>query len=176
VSQWRRARPEVIIAAVFLALAASAGYALAGWPGLAVVATVAAALTLAALRGLTPRPAAQTTRKAPESDSATMRSITGFSQRRFIVASGISSRAFYETDLRPALEHLLAARLAERHGLNLYTDPAAARRAFIRSARDEALWRWIDPAQARREDLPGNHARGIPRATLARLIDRLEHL
>jgi hypothetical protein len=148
----------------------------AGWPGLAVVATVAAALTLAVLRGLAPRPALQTTRKARESDSSTMRSVTGFSQQRFVVASGIASRAFYEADLRPALEHLLAARLAERHGLNLYTDPAAAKRAFVRSARDEALWPWIDPAHVRREDSPGNHASGIPRRTLARLIDKLEQL
>ena len=175
-SQWRRARPEVIIAAVLIAAAGIAGFAVAGWPGLAVVATVAAALTLAVLRGLAPRPALQVTPKAPESDSATMGSITGFSRQRFVVASGISSRAFYEADLRPALEHLLAARLAERHGLNLYTDLAAAKRAFVRSARDEALWPWIDPAHARREDLPGNHASGIPRRTLARLIDRLEHL
>jgi hypothetical protein len=104
-----------------------------------------------------------------------MRSITGFSQQRFVVASGIDSRPFWEADLRPVLEHLLAARLAERHGLNLYTDTAAAKRAFVRSARDEALWRWIDPAQARGGDPPGSSP-GIPRRTLARLIDRLENL
>jgi hypothetical protein len=175
-SQWRRARPEVITAAVFIALAAVAGFAVAGWPGLAVVATVAAALTLAVLRGLAPRPAQQTTRKAPESDNATMQSITGFSRQRYMVASGIASRAFYEADLRPVLEHLLAARLAERHGLNLYTDPAAAKRAFVRSARDEALWRWIDPAHARPGEPPGDRARAIPRRSLARLIDRLERM
>jgi hypothetical protein len=92
------------------------------------------------------------------------------------VASGIASRAFYEADLRPVLEHLLAARLAERHGLNLYTDPAAAKRAFVRSARDEALWRWIDPAHARPGEPPGDRARAIPRRSLARLIDRLERM
>jgi hypothetical protein len=184
-SQWRRARPEVSTAAIFAAAAAIAGYAVAGWPGLAVVATVAAAVTLLVLRGLTPRPAPDSTRKASESDAATMRSLTGFSQRRFVVASGISSRAFYEADLRPELEHLLAARLAERHGLNLYTEPEAARRAFVRSARDEALWRWIDP-QSRSEATAAGAAssaeailsgpRGIPRQRLAQLIDRLENL
>jgi hypothetical protein len=182
-SQWRRARPEIITAAVFLALAGVAGFAVAGWPGLAVVATVAAALTLVVLRGLAPRPAPQITRKAPESDSATMRSVTGFSRQRYVVASGVTSSAFYQADLRPALEHLLAARLAERHGLNLYTDPAAAKRAFVRSARDEALWRWIDPAGLSPGATQGGSGenfargtRGIPRRTLARLIDRLEHL
>lgn len=176
-SQWRRARPEIITAAIVAVLAAAAGYALAGWPGLAVVATVTATLTLLVLRGLTPRPAPQATRKAPESDSATMRSITGYSQRRFVVASGISSRAFYDADLRPLLEHLLAARLAERHGLNLYTEPAAARRAFVRAHGDEALWRWIDPGTRPRDgQAHGHDGKGIPRRTLAGLINRLEHL
>ncbi|HEY6788292.1 MAG TPA: hypothetical protein VI365_13385, partial [Trebonia sp.] len=71
------------------------------------------------------------------------------------------------------LEHLLAARLAERHGVNLYTDPAAARRAFVRTARDDALWPWIDPAVV---TAASDAHLGIPRRTLARLIDRLEHL
>jgi len=168
-SPWRQARPELIIAAVFVAAMAAAGLALAGWPGLAVVATVAAAVSLLALRGFAPRPAATAGRQAPESDSTT-RTITGYSQRRFLVATGISNPAFYETDLRPVLEHLLAARLAERHGVNLYQQPEAARRAFVGAAGDEALWAWVDPARAQ----ASRH--GIPRRTLARLIDRLERL
>jgi hypothetical protein len=167
---WRQARPELIIAAIFTAAAAAAGLALAGWPGLAVVATIAAAITLLVLRGLAPRPAAAASRQARESDSAT-HSITGYSQRRFLVASGISTGAFYEADLRPVLEHLLAARLAERHGVNLYQEPDAARLAFVRTAGDEALWRWIDPART-----TAAGTRGIPRRTLGRLIHRLEHL
>jgi hypothetical protein len=182
VSQWRRARPEIIAAAIVAAVAALAGLAVAGWPGLAIVATVTAAATLLVLRGLAPRPAPDATRKATESDSATMRSLTGYSQRRFLIATGITSRSFYEGDLRPVLEHLLAARLAERHGVNLYTDPDAARRAFVRTARDEALWRWIGLAGraaipgARYSARGGSEGPGIPRRTLAQLIDRLEHL
>ena len=182
ISQWRRARVEVVTSGVFVGSAALAGLAVAGWPGLAVVAIVAAAATLVVLRGLAPRPAPDATRKAAESDSATTRSLTGYSQRRFLVATGITSGPFYEADLRPVLEHLLAARLAERHGVNLYTEPDAARRAFVRSARDDALWRWIDPAGRvaspdRRHPARDPHeGRGIPRQTLARLIDRLEHL
>ncbi len=180
-SQWRRARPEVLTAAIIAVVAALAGLAVAGWPGLAVVAIATAGATLLVLRGLVPRPAAATTRKAPESDSSTMRSLSGYSQRRFLVATGITSRSFYDADLRPVLEHLLAARLAERHGVNLYTDPGAARQAFVRTPRDAALWRWIDPAEraATGERRPAGEARdgrGIPRQTLARLIDRLEHL
>jgi len=44
------------------------------------------------------------------------------------------------------LEHLLAARLAERHGVNLYQDPAAARAVLCRDSRGAELWAWIDPA------------------------------
>ena len=176
-SQWRRARPEVITAAIIAAAAALAGLAVAGWPGLAVVATVTAAVTLLVLRGLAPRPAPDATRKAAESDTA-KRSLTGYSQRRFLVANAITSRAFYDADLRPVLEHLLAARLAERHGVNLYTDPDAARRTFVRTVRDEALWQLIDPAQTPAAP-SARQARGgpsIPGQKLAQLIDRLEHL
>ena len=46
------------------------------------------------------------------------------------------------------LEHLLASRLAERHGISLYDDPAAARRAFTGPApAPRACGDWIDPAR-----------------------------
>ena len=93
-----------------------------------------------------------------------------------MVASSLTSRAFYEADLRPILEHLLAARLAENHGINLYQDQAAARAAFCRGRSDEALWSWVDPAQALRAQDRDMQRVGIPRRTLARLINRLEQL
>jgi hypothetical protein len=176
VSSWRRARPEVVIAIVFAAVAAVAGVAVAGWPGLALAATGATVLTVLVLRGLAPRPAAEAPRRARQSDTSTTRSIRGYSQRRFMVSSGMTHRSCYDSDLRPVLEHLLAARLAERRGLNLYTDPAAAKRAFVRGRADEALWRWVDPAQAIAATDAGLQSPGIPRRKLARLIDRLEHL
>ena len=74
------------------------------------------------------------------------------------------------------LEHILAARLADGHGVNLYTEPDAARQAFCRTRADEALWPWIDPAQALGADDRHRERHGIPRRTLARLITRLEQL
>ena len=53
----------------------------------------------------------------------------------------MTSQGFYDSELRPVLEHLLAARLAERHGVNLYQDPDAARRLLCRNPRDADLWR-----------------------------------
>jgi hypothetical protein len=81
------------------------------------------------------------------------------------------------------LEHLLAARLAERHGVHLYQDPDAARRLLCRRPRDADLWPWIEPVPEPPEGArPQTRASkagtepGIPRRTLARLIDRLESL
>jgi hypothetical protein len=173
-NHWRDAVPELVIAGVTVAVAALAGGAVAGWPGVAAVIIAAAALSLLVLRGLVPRSAAQSVRVSQDKQVA--RAITGYPQRRSVVGSSLTSRAFYEVDLRPVLEHLLAARLAEHHGINLYQDPGAARQAFCRSRADEALWPWVDPAQALRGEDREMQRLGIPRRTLARLINRLEQL
>jgi hypothetical protein len=173
-SRWRDATPELIIAAITVAVAALAGAAVSGWPGLVVVAAAVAVLALLVLRAALPRSAAQTSRRAK--DKQTARAIFGYSQRRFIVATSLTSRPLYESDLRPVLEHILAARLAEGHGVNLYTEPEAARRAFCRTRADESLWPWIDPGQAIPGDERSRLRHGVPRHTLARLITRLEQL
>jgi hypothetical protein len=174
VSPWRGTGPELTIAAAGVAAAALAGAAVAGWPGLAVVAIGAAAVSMVVLRGLLPRAAAHSVRRARDKQVA--RPIFGYAQRRFVVASSVETRAFYESDLRPVLEHLLAARLAENHGVNLYTDPAAARRVFCRNRGDEMLWSWVDPAQALPSPERDMKWHGIPRRTLTRLVNRLEQL
>ena len=171
---WRGAGPELAIAGVAVGVAALAGGAVAGWPGAATVAVAAAAVSMVVLRGLIPRSAAHAVRLAR--DKQTERSIAGYAQRRFIVASSVQTRAFYESDLRPILEHLLAARLAENHGVNLYTDPAKARALFCRNRGDQNLWSWIDPAQALPAPERDMQFHGIPRRTLARLVNRLEQL
>ncbi len=173
-SRWRDATPELIIAAILVAVAALAGAAVSGWPGVVVVAAAAAVLALLLLRAALPRSAAQAFRLARDKQRA--RAISGYGQRRFIVATSLTSRPLYESDLRPVLEHVLAARLAESHGVNLYTEPEAARRAFCRTGADESVWPWIDPAQALDADQRSRQRRGIPRQALARLITRLEQL
>jgi hypothetical protein len=172
-SPWRGAGPELAIAAIGVTATGLAALAVAGWSGLAAVAAGAAVLSLVVVRGLAPRSANQTVRTARSKPSA--RTLSGYGQRRFAVAMGVRDLAFYDSELRPALEHLLAARLAERHGVNLYTQPDAARKVFCRTARDEALWRWIDPARERQQAGSGA-AGGIPRHVLTRLVNRLEHL
>jgi len=175
VSPWRGAEPELIIAAAAVTAAAAAGYAMAGWTGLSVVAVATAAIALVVLRALLPQLTPDEAKKAREKRQA--RALSGYSRRRFVVHNAMASQGFYDSELRPTLEHLLAARLAERHGVHLYADPAAARRLLCRSPRDAELWQWIDPAtrpQTPPRNVPDRH--GIPRRTLARLIDRLEKL
>src|SRR5262249_17803054 len=166
-SRWRGAGPELTIAAVAVAAAMLAGGALPGWAGVATGAIAAAAPSMALLRGLLPRSPPQSAPRGRRKRGT--RVIPGDAQRRFVVAMGTDSRAFYESDLRPVLEHLLAARLAEKHGVNLYTDPAAARTVFCRTRGDQALWRWVDPAQALPAGDREREKHGIPRRTLARL-------
>jgi hypothetical protein len=143
-----------------------------------VAAAVATAAAMAVLRFLLPALTPDQAKKAREKPQA--RLLSGYSHRRFVVHSSIASRGFYDGELRPVLEHLLAARLAEPHGVHLYQDPDAARRLLCRHRRDADLWQWIDPdPKTTRPEVSTRDApteRGIPRRTLARLIDRLERL
>ena len=175
VSPWRGTTPELLTAAVAVIVTAGAGYAVAGWAGLTVVAVVTAAVAMVLLRGLLPQLTPDTSKKAKERPHA--RTLTGYSHRRFVVRNAMTSQNYYNVELRPVLEHLLAARLAERHGVHLYQDPDAARRLLCRHPRDASLWPWIDPvARPESPSREGQQGRGIPPRTLARLIDRLEKL
>ena len=172
--RWRDAAPELIIAAITVAVAALAAAAVAGWPGVFIVAAATAVIALLLLRGLILMSAPQALRL--KRDKQQTRAIHGYAQRRFVVVTSLSSRPMYESDLRPVLEHVLAARLAERHAVNLYTEPDKARQAFCRTGGDASLWSWIDPAQALDADARASRRHGISRRTLARLITRLEQL
>ena len=175
VSPWRGTTPELLTAGLVVAAAAIAGYAVASWAGLTVVAVAAAASVMVLIRALLPQLTPDAARKAIQKPRA--RILSGYSHRRFMVHNAMTSQNYYDVELRPVLEHLLAARLAERHGVNLYQEPDAARRLLCRSPRDAGLWRWIDPVtRPERPTRQGQDGRGIPRHTLARLIDRLEKL
>jgi len=180
---WHGAVPEIIIAAALVAVAAAAGYALAGPRAAAVIVVISAVGALAVLRGLlrpAPLPPAGEDVSGPDPavPVPVLSSFSGLWRRQSRLADAQASMPAYEAGLRRPLEHLLASRLAERHGISLYDDPAAARRVFTggRPA-GEQLWWWIDPARPAAGQ-PGRSGdeRGIPYRTLARLIDRLERL
>ncbi len=170
---WRGAVPEIVIAAVVVAVAAVTGYAAAGLAGTAVVVAVAAVAALAVLRGLLPS-AHEVQDGGPPADSEVIpATFAGYWRKRAGLVDGTRSGPAYDAELRGTLERLLTARLAEHHGVSLRDDPAAARRLLCPRPRDEALWYWVDPA---RPPVTAARAPGIPPRTLARLIDRLERL
>ena len=165
-SPWRGAGNQLLIAGGAYVAIGIAAYLTAGPAALAVVSVVAAAIALTATRLLLPERDPETTRTIREKPAA--QSISGYSRRRFVVQHASATPEFYEAELRPVLEHILAARLAERREINLYSDPRAAHAAL-----GDQLWYWIDP-----DDAAGRRERGsgIPPRKLARLLDRLERL
>jgi hypothetical protein len=179
--------PELVIAALALVAAAGGAYALSGAPG-AVVAVVAfAALALVVTAWLLPlSPAPPQTREQLDENRRPTTWFHNYWRQRERVEAGTKSMASYRSSLGPQLQNLLAARLGETHGINLYTDPEAARRLFCARPRDQELWPWVAPARPgppednAGEPEPsaskGKEAPGIPPAVLARLVQRLENL
>jgi hypothetical protein len=169
---WRAAVPEIIIAAIVVAVAAVAGYAAAGLAGTAVIVTCAAVASLVVLRVLAPAPAAHGDGQLSDNEAIPV-TFTGYWRKRAGLVDGTQSMTAYDAELRGTLQRLLAARLAERHGISLHDDPDGARRLLCATPRDDRLWYWVDPA---RPPAPPGKQAGIPPRTLARLIDRLERL
>ena len=88
-------------------------------------------------------------------------------------------RGGYERGLRRELTRLAAARMAERHGVNLYRNPQAAARLI-----GTDLWPLVDPAAPKTTDAgsgtgagrPGTRPPEVPIRAVAELIDRLERM
>jgi hypothetical protein len=170
---WRGARPEIVIGVIAAAALGGAAYAFAGTAAAVLTLTGAGVAVLAGLRGLTPGDEVA----PPPPEALTGRGQTTtfarFWRRHSDVQAATRSLAGYDFELRATLQHLLAARLAERHGISLYDEPEAARRLLARGGSDR-LWFWLDPGREAVTDQ--GQAAGIPPRTLAAIIDRLEHL
>ena len=78
------------------------------------------------------------------------------------------SRWHYDHGIRPLLGRLLESALAERHRVDLATDPARAR-----SLVGGDIWPLIDPSRPPSFD---SKAPGADLRTLTRIVDRLEQL
>jgi hypothetical protein len=171
---WRAARLELVVAAVAVAACAISAYAVAGGPAAVLVVVVSSAAALAVLSFLLPPgeepPSPPGT---PESRRAPRPSFINFWRMRRGLSDAMTSTAAYRAGLGPDLEHVLAARLSERHGVSLYSQPEEARRIFCISARDAELWLWVDPARQPQGEADGP---GIPPKMLARLVQRLEQI
>ncbi len=178
---WRGSVPELTVTVVLVLATCAAVYGYAGGGAAVVTVIVWAVVVLVLLRWLVPATAAPL---MPHQDTVRITgrtSFTGFWRKHGILTNATASMMSYDAELRPTLQHLLAARLAERHDVNLYADPAAARRLLLpgsargttHAGRDDQLWYWLDPARPA-ETRP--QVKGIPPRTLAAIIDRLERL
>jgi hypothetical protein len=169
---WREARAELVIIGLAVAALAVAALVLAGAAAAVLTVAVAGVAGLVVLRFLVPPDDVVPYFERPE-DEPSRTIFTGFWRRRAGVQNATQSLAGYDFGLRGTLQHLLAARLAERHGISLYDDPEAARRLLAGGGSDR-LWYWLDPSRPGVSD--EGRAGGIPPRTLAAIIDRLERL
>jgi hypothetical protein len=173
-SPWGSARPELAIAGATLVAGAIAAYVVAGGAATVLVVLIFSALSLVVVNRLLgpahappPQPEIPTGRRLPSG------SFINYWRWRTDLTDAMSSVASYHAGLGPDLEHLLAARLSERHGVSLYHEPEVARSLLCARPRDLDLWAWVDPGRPMADRLEGP---GIPPATLARLVQRLEQL
>lgn len=149
------------------ALVVVAGTAAAGAAGLLVSVSVLAgvAVLVLALRLPGAAPARHRPRPGPGVDNEPYRAYRQVAEQ--LSWADVSPR-HYDLVTRPLLTRLAAARLADRHRVDLWTDPAGARAVL-----GDDVWTWVDPARdASRDSQPP----GIGPETLTRIVDRLESL
>ena len=171
---WRAARPELVVAVVAVAACAISAYAVAGGPAAVLVVVVSSAAALGVLSLLLPpRDDAPASPESPENRRPPKTSFINYWRMRRGLTDAMSSTAAYRAGLGPDLEHVLAARLSEHHGVSLYGQTDVARSIFCANTRDAELWPWVDPASRAAGDADGP---GIPPKILARLVQRLEQL
>ena len=168
---WRASLPELIIAAVLMTAVTVAAYGWAGASGAAMVLACGAILAMVLVRVL-PDVDARPEAQAEEWAETSQTTIAGFWRRRGVVKNATLSMAAFEAELRPTLQHLLAARLAQRHGMSLYDEPEAARSLLLSAGWDNKLWYWLDPQRPPRPE----ERSGVPLRTLTAIIQRLEKL
>lgn len=171
VGPWRSAVPELAAAGIALLSCAIAAFFLAGLAGAVLVVVIFSVLALGALVLVLPRTSTQSAPGLPKSGREIVW-VGSYWRLQAQLKEGRASKFSYRYGLGTRLEHLLAARLSERHGVNLYREPEAARRVLCAKRSDADLWAWVNPAR----QAPERNSAGIPARTLARLVRRLEQL
>ena len=149
------------------ALVVVAAVAGAGAAGLLVSLSVLAgiAVLVLALRLPGAAPSRHRPRPGPSVDNEPYRAYRQVAEQ--LSWADVSPR-HYDVVTRPLLTRLAAARLADRHRVDLWSDPAGARAVL-----GDDVWTWVDPArEASRDSQPP----GIGPETLTRIVDRLERL
>ena len=171
---WTGARREILVAALLIITLTAAAWMIDGASAAGLVLLICVAVSLIALRAvIEPHEEPAEPRSSP--DLGPPRSFVGFWRTRSDLIDATRSLSTWDQELRPRLTNLLAARLAERHGISLSEDPDAARKLLTDGKQGRSdLWAWIDP---QRQTPPDAGTRpGIPASVLTALIERLERL
>ena len=162
-SSARALRAGLGAAAVAIAIGVG-GFGAAGLVvSVSVIAVAAAAVALSRVPAA-PEPRRRH-RPGPPVDNAPFRSYRQVAEA--LSWADVSPR-HYDLVTRPLLIRVLTTRLADRHRIDLATDPDAARRLV-----GDDVWHWLDPdREVSRQGQPP----GVDQATLTRIVDRLEKL
>ncbi|MFI0482878.1 hypothetical protein [Actinomadura sp. 9N215] len=160
-------RAAALVAAAVCGLAAV--HIVAGTPGVLALAAGLAVLGLLAALARIPaappsRPAALRTRDEPDE----LREYPSYRRVREAVSWAPVSARHYDSVTRPLLVRLVAAALAERHGVDVHREPARARELV-----GEDVWPLVDPG---RPGSGGPSAPGPGLADLRTVVNRLEEL
>ncbi len=170
---WQGSIPELVIASALVLVTCVFVYGYAGTGAAAIALAVWAVVILVLFRIALPATPPPLTAEHETWRRLGRTGIMGFWRKRGTLSDATADMVAYDLELRTTLQHLLAARLAERHGVSLYSDPAAARRLLLPTTREQELWFWLDPQRPAET----RHSKsGIPPRTLAAILDRLERL
>jgi hypothetical protein len=145
------------------AIMAAAGYAVGGQTGLLAAVALAAVAGLLAARLRIPAPPR---RPSPPPEHDQDEEFAAYRRIDNALGQARVSRRHFDRTVRPLLQRLLAALLADRRRLDMSKDTGAAREAL-----GDDLWPLLDPARPASED---SRAPGVSEQTLARIVDRLE--
>jgi len=164
---WIGADPVRLVLALATPAVLILGWALAGTLGVFIVLSAGFVLGILAIRSQLPRGPRPPRRRRPpvpflNADFPAYRRIEDT-----LFWAPVSARHF-DHAVRPLLSRLLATVLAERHGVDMTVDPAAAQDAI-----GTDLWPLVDPARPVSDD---TRAPGVPLPVVARFLARLEAL
>jgi hypothetical protein len=153
-----------VIAAIGLAAAGAAAYAVTGPRGLAILGTALAIAALLAARLLiVPAAPQRQSRKRGQAPSVRAEDFPAFRQVVADLGWAGASRRHYDHVTRPVFTRLLRAALA---------DGRLTRQAAEAQVGAD-LWPLIDPSAPLSDN---SEAPGVDRSTLGRIVDRLERL
>jgi hypothetical protein len=171
---WPGARRELAVAGTLVVTLAAAAWAVDGPAAAVLVALICVAASFLVL-GVLVHPEQEPLVQPEHSyEDGPLQSFTGFWRTQTDLAEATRRLSTWDYALRPRLTNLLAARLADHHGISLAGDPEAARLLLHGGGASPDLWFWIDPQR----QVPADAATrtGIPPRVLAALIKRLEQL